>query len=209
VPRYRLAVFDSDGTLSDTLPWMRGVYNEVATSLDLRNFSPEEFERHRDLHGAELLEAAGVPLWKLPRLMSEFRRRMAEHDGSLHVFEGIPEALRRLDASGLHLAVVSSNSRANVERILGPDLSALFGHFDCGAALFGKASKIRATVRHFRVAPGESIYLGDELRDAEAARKAGVGFGAVAWGQHTLATLQGAAPDRVFQTVPDLLGLLD
>ena len=209
MPRYRLAVFDSDGTVSDTLPWMRGVYNEVAASLDLRTFTPEEFQRHRDLHGAELLEAAGVPLWKLPRVMSEFRRRMAEHEGSLRVFEGIPDVLRHLHAGGLHLAVVSSNSRANVERILGPDLAAQFGHFDCGAALFGKASRIRATVRHFRLAPRDAIYLGDELRDAEAARKAGVGFGAVAWGLHRLETLQGASPDRVFRTVPDLLGLLE
>ena len=30
MPKYRLVIFDSDGTLADTLPWMRSVFNEIA-----------------------------------------------------------------------------------------------------------------------------------------------------------------------------------
>jgi len=31
--KYRLAIFDSDGTLADTLPWMRSIFNELAEAL--------------------------------------------------------------------------------------------------------------------------------------------------------------------------------
>ena len=202
--RPSLAVFDSDGTLADTLPWMRSVYNDVARDHGLRTFTPEEFERHRDLHGRSLLDAAGVPLWKLPLLVRDIRRRMAAHEGPLHPFPGVPAMLRDLRAAGIRLAVVSSNSRANVERILGPELVDLFDLFDCGASMFGKASKLKAVLRRLGVPAAESVYLGDELRDAEAARDAGMRFAAVTWGQHRAAVLRSANPDFVFDRVAEI-----
>ncbi len=202
--RLRLAVFDSDGTLADTLPWVRSVYNDVARGHGLRTFSPEEFEQHRGLHGSSLLDAAGVPLWKLPLLVRDIRRRMAAHGGPLLPFPGVPAMLRDLRAAGFQLAVVSSNSRRNVERILGPDLVPLFALFDCGASMFGKASKLRAVLRRLGVTGGEAVYLGDELRDAEAARDAGLRFAAVTWGQHHAAVLRSATPDFVFDHVEEI-----
>lgn len=197
-------VFDSDGTLSDTLPWLRSVYNGIAAGRGLRTFSEEEFERHRDLHGRALLEAAGVPLWKLPLLMRDFRSRMESHSGPLHPFPGIPETLLRLHGGGLRLAVVSSNSRPNVERILGPEVSALFEAFECGSSLFGKASRLKSLLRRCRVGPEEAVYVGDEVRDAEAAREAGMRFAGVCWGQHRPDTLRKQVPDFLFGTVEDM-----
>ena len=49
---------------------------------------------------------------------------MQEIDPSVHLFDGIPDALARLKAGGLRLAVVSSNSLENVQRVLGPDTAA-------------------------------------------------------------------------------------
>ena len=50
--------------------------------------------------------------------------------------------------------------------------------------MFGKAAKLRQVVRQSAVPPQHAIYVGDEIRDAEAAGKAGIAFGAVLWGQH-------------------------
>jgi phosphoglycolate phosphatase len=196
--------FDSDGTLSDTLPWLRSVYNGIAAGRGLRTFSEEDFERHRDLHGRALLEAAGVPRWKLPLLMRDFRNCMESHTGPLHPFPGIPESLRQLRAAGLRLAVVSSNSRSNVERILGPGVSVLFEAFECGSSLFGKASRLRSLLRRCAVGPQEAVYVGDEVRDAEAAREAGMRFAAVCWGQNRPETLREQEPEFLFCTVADI-----
>ncbi len=202
--RYRLAIFDSDGTLSDTLPWMRSVFNELAREHGIRPVPPEEYEAFRDVHGRELLRRLEVPLWKLPVLVAAMRRRMATYDGPLHPFPGMAEALRALYGAGLQLAVVSSNSRANVERVLGPELTPLFARFDCGASLFGKASKLRAMARRLGTPASEAIYIGDEVRDAEAAREAGMAFGAVTWGQQSRAVLLAEEPTLIFEGVREL-----
>jgi len=200
----RLAIFDSDGTLADTLPWMRGVFNELADELGFRRVGEHEVDRLRHLHGTDLLRELGLPKWKLPLLVVRVRQRMAAHDGPLLPFPGIPAALERLHAAGVRLAVVSSNTRANVERVLGPETSALIAHWNCGASLFGKASKLRAVVKASGIPAAHAIYLGDELRDAEAAHAAGMAFGAVGWGQHSLEVLGTAQPAVCFSRVAEI-----
>ena len=107
--KYRLAIFDSDGTLADTQPWMRSVFNELAAEHGFQRVEPGEYERFRDLHGTALLRKLGLPLWKLPRVVSSMRRRMAEYTGKLSLFPGVSDVLTRLAAGGVQLAIVSSN----------------------------------------------------------------------------------------------------
>src|SRR5262245_3361713 len=100
---------------------MRSIFNELAEAHGFRRVEPHEYERFRDLHGVALLRALGLPLWKVPRVVNDMRRRMAKHKGTFSLFPGIGEALHRLVAGGVQLAVVSSNSRENVERVLGAE----------------------------------------------------------------------------------------
>jgi phosphoglycolate phosphatase len=131
----------------------------------------------------------------LPALVAGLRRLMAENISKFSLFDGIADSLQRLAANGVLLGVVSSNSRENVRAILGPRNAALIQHWACGASMFGKASKLRTVLRASGVTAREAIYIGDEVRDAEAAHQAGLAYGAVAWGCHRLETLraQGAA----------------
>jgi len=70
--------------------------------------------------------------------------------------------------------------------------------------MFGKAAKLRQTLRQCAVTPSEAIYIGDELRDAEAAARAGIAFGAVTWGQHRTEILSAEKPAHVFVTVQEI-----
>ena len=194
--KYRLAIFDFDGTLADTLPWMRRLYARVAKDYGLIELSPSDEDRIRDLHGRGLLKALGLPIWKVPRVMRDMRARMAAETERFALFPGIAECLHRLFDGGVRLGIVSSNSRENVERILGGELRKLIQHYDCGASMFGKASKVRRIVRSTGL--GQGIYIGDEVRDAEGAREAGVPFGAVTWGHHRLEVLAALKPAEVF-----------
>jgi len=202
--KYRLAIFDSDGTLADTLPWMRSIFNELAEEHGFRRVEPSEYHRFRDLHGRVLLRELGLPLWKLPRVMSSMRRRMARHTGTLTLFPGTGEVLRRLAAGGVQLGIVSSNARENVERVLGTANAKLIAHFACGVSMFGKAAKVREVLRRSAVERQQAIYIGDEIRDAEAASKARIAFGAVTWGQHSLAALRAQNPTIVFETIGEI-----
>ena len=51
------------------------------------------------------------------------------------------------------------------------------------------------------VRPSEVICVGDEIRDAEAARAVGAAFGAVAWGYTDLEALRAHRPEMVFECV--------
>ncbi len=201
---YRLAIFDSDGTLADTLPWMRSIFNELADEHGFKRVEPRDHERLRDLHGAVLLRELGLPLWKLPGVARSLRRRMAEYTGTLSLFPGTDDVLHRLAADGIQLAVVSSNSRANVERVLGVENARLIAHFSCGVSMFGKAARLRQVIRGSAVQRQQAIYIGHEIRDAEAAGKAGIAFGAVTWGQHSEKALRAKNPAAVFTTIQEV-----
>jgi phosphoglycolate phosphatase len=52
--------------------------------------------------------------------------------------------------------------------------------------------------------PSETICIGDELRDIEAADTAGMDSGAVAWGYALPAALQAAGPTHFFNTIDEI-----
>jgi phosphoglycolate phosphatase len=70
--------------------------------------------------------------------------------------------------------------------------------------MFGKAAKLRQTIRQCSVQPPQAVYIGDEIRDAEAAARAGIAFGAVTWGQHRTEILRAQKPAHLFTTVREM-----
>jgi phosphoglycolate phosphatase len=112
--------------------------------------------------------------------------------------------LRALSGGGVRMALVSSDSEANARRQLGEANAALFDHFACGASLFGKAAKFRHVVRLAGVDPAGAIAIGDEVRDIEAARTAGIACAAVTWGYAAPETLGALGPDMVFERMEDI-----
>lgn len=202
--RYRLAIFDFDGTLADSFPFFLGVFNSIA---DLHGFRRIDIDKAGQLrhHGMrQVMAHVGMPAWKLPAASRTFMAMMKENAGAVALFDGVAEALRHLHAQGVLLTVVSSNSEHNVRTVLGPELSALVAQFECGMSIFGKASRIRAVLKRCDVAAADAIYVGDQGLDAEASRKAGVDFGAVHWGYATIEALRLAGADVEFITPQDL-----
>lgn len=68
-------------------------------------------------------------------------------------------------------------------------------------SIFGKAVRIRKVLQQSGASPQGTIFIGDELRDLEAAQKAGIAFGAVAWGYTDVGAFQERAPQEVFSFV--------
>jgi len=207
--KYRLAIFDFDGTLADSLPWFRSVFNQVAVRYGFSTLDDSEFEALRGVSNREIVQRIGMPLWKVPLIGAHMKRLMAEDIDGIALFDGAAEMLRDLKSSGVRLALVSSNSEANIRRVLGPDNAVLIDHYGCGASIFGKAAKFRKALRQSGVLPHEAICIGDEVRDAEAARSLGIPFGAVAWGYATPELLASQAPDEMFASVGDILRVID
>src|SRR5262245_3810472 len=202
--RYRLAIFDLDGTLADSLPWFRGHVNDVADRFGFHRVAEEDIGALRRAGPREILERLRVPLWKVPRIARHMRRLKAAHLDAIPLFPGVGAMLRALKDGGLRLALVSSDTEANARAQLGPANAALFSDFACGAALFGKAAKFRRVVRRAGVPPASAIAIGDEVRDIEAARTAGIACAAVTWGYAADETLREHRPDLLLERMEDI-----
>jgi phosphoglycolate phosphatase len=199
-----LAIFDFDGTLADSFPWLASVFNGVADRYGFRRIDAAEREALRGCGSREILARLGVPSWKLPLIARHMRALKAAEAHRVPLFDGVDVLLRRLSDRGVALAIVSSDSEANVRRVLGPENAALIRWYACSASIFGKAAKIRRVLRRSGIAPGDAICIGDEVRDAEAAARAGVAFGAVPWGYARLDALTAHAPARIFGSLYEI-----
>jgi phosphoglycolate phosphatase len=111
--------------------------------------------------------------------------------------------LETLHNAGLQVAVVTSNSSDNVQRILG-ESSRYLGRIECGAPLLGKSSRFKRIAAHFGTVPEAVMCVGDELRDIQAARRAGFACGAVGWGYASPDTLCAVEPDCFFGCIEDM-----
>lgn len=204
--RPKLVIFDFDGTLADSFPWFAGVLNEVADKYGFRHVEKREVDALRGLSAREMIGHLGVPRWKVPLIANHMRRLKARQRAPL--FDGTGDMLRRLSGAGVTIAIVSSDAEANVRATLGAELSGLVSRFECGASLFGKAEKFRKVLRRTGCDPSAAIAIGDEIRDLDAARAAGIAFGAVAWGYTRADALEAQAPDEMFKSINEICGRL-
>ena len=200
---YSLVIFDLDGTLADSFPWFRRHVNGVADRFGFRRIADEDVEGLRQVNSREILVRLEVPAWKLPAIARHMRRLKGQHLKDIPLFDGADTMLRALSEAGFLLALVSSDSEANARGQLG-ELAALFSHFDCGASVFGKAAKFRRVVKRTGLKPEAVISIGDEVRDIEAARAAGIACGAVRWGFASAEALRAQGPDLTFERMEDI-----
>lgn len=206
---HRLALFDFDGTLADSQDWFLGIFDQVADRFGYRRLAPGDSERLRGLETRAILHDLGVPTWKLPTIAKHVRDLATRDIDQIRLFPGAAEMLAELKSGGVEAAVVSSNDEGNVRRVLGP-AAAHVAHFACGASLFGKAAKIRGVLKAMRADRRGAIFVGDETRDAAAARDARIDSGLVAWGYADPDFLRSLAPtlffERMEQVAPAIIG---
>jgi phosphoglycolate phosphatase len=207
VPRYRLAIFDLDGTLSDSFPWFLRVLNDVADRHGFRRVADSEIGALRGLSTRELIASLRVPFWKIPAIARDMRAMKAQALDTIPLFPGTQAMLQGLRRAGVTLALVSSDHEGNARRAL-RDTAPLFAHRACGASLFGKAAHFHRVLKATNIAPHEAIAIGDETRDAEAAARAGIAFGAVTWGYASAQALAAHAPQETFRTMDEIAARL-
>jgi phosphoglycolate phosphatase len=202
--RYKLVIFDFDGTLADSFPWFCRILNEVADRFGFRRTEPHEIDALRTLGARDLMRHFGIPAWKMPFIAHHVRKRKSRELGETRLFDGVDRMLRELSDAGIGLALVTSNSEPNARAILGAENAVLIGPYECGVSMFGKASRFRMVLRRTGIQAANAICIGDEIRDLEAARQEGIAFGAVTWGYTIPDALIACSPAVVFRSVGEI-----
>lgn len=201
---YRLVIFDFDGTLADSMGWMAELLNAMAPRHGYRQVGPKELEELRGLGNREIISRLGVQTWRLPFIAADARKRSAEAADRIQLFEGAADLLAELASSRIEVAIVSSNSEATIRRILGPANAGHVNHYRCGTSLFGKAPELKRLARRLALEPRSVLCVGDETRDIDAARAAGLPAAAVTWGSARPGILRDYKPDFIANSFAEL-----
>jgi phosphoglycolate phosphatase len=194
-----LVIFDFDGTVADSFAASMAAYNRVAPQLRLRHVTPAEVPGLRRMSPGQVMQALGVPMWKVPRLMIALRADLIEHFDSVKPVAGIVQAVRDLDRAGHHLAIVTSNSLGNVRGFLVRHGLDCFPSVVAGASIFGKSHRLRRLLKAARLDGARAVYVGDTTPDIRAAREAGTAAVAVTWGYSDREPLATEAPDAIVE----------
>lgn len=201
-----LLIFDFDGTLADTLETALKIYNEIAGEYGLKEVSKEEVEELRKLNTRALLDRMGVSRLMAVKLAARIRLHLSKRIDDVPLMPGAEAMIRKLHGAGFGLGILSSNAADNVRHLLRRhDLEGCFRFIEAGASVFGKGSRLRRILKRERREAPAVIYVGDETRDMEAARQAGIHGVAVCWGANGRETMLTEDPDFCVDTPEELV----
>ncbi len=203
----KTVIFDFDGTIADSLGLVVEIYRQLTN--DTRQLTSAEYEALRKLPAQKVARSIGVPLWRIPFLVRKGRKIMHSRLSEVQVFEGLPQALERLQEQGYALRIVTSNSVENVQKFLNEhDLSEYFSDIVGDVGLFNKAKVLRKIIKNDRLDAVQSYYVGDEARDIVASKKAGIRIVSVAWGYNHEDLLRDLQPYAIARTPHELVNII-
>ena len=127
-----LAIFDFDGTIADSAAWFGNALNELARHNGFREVSAEQREMLRGRSTREIFAYLGIPSWKLPLVVRQLREIAARDVEQISIFPWVPDVLAALRSRGISIAIVSSNTRANIRRVLGTEVASMIDQFGTG-----------------------------------------------------------------------------
>ncbi|MDQ8022771.1 MAG: HAD-IA family hydrolase [Moraxellaceae bacterium] len=184
--------FDLDGTLADTAPDLAGALNRVRAedgkpAVPLEELRPYTSQGVRGLIGAAYgwtSDHADYPAIA-DRMLAHYAANICEQS---RLFSGVPELLDALEERRLAWGIVTNKHARFTQplvRALALDVRARSIVSGDTAALPKPApDPLLHAARESGVAPTASLYIGDDPRDVEAARAAGMRSLAVTWGYH-------------------------
>lgn len=208
MPPYRLAMFDFDGTLADSVDWFAATLRDITPRYRLTPLDDAQLQALRGLDARTIMQRLGLPWWKLPMVTREMRRRMRGDIAGIVPFDGVDALLAALKAQGVATAIVTSNSPGNVRAVLGERTMAHVDALEGDISIFGKPARLRKLLKRFDCAPCDAVYIGDEIRDAQAASALGMDFIGVGWGYTRTDALQAHARHKVCADSHQLLTTL-
>ena len=188
----RAVLFDLDGTFADTAPDLARALNRVRAEEGLAPLPPA-IARPYTSSGARGLLKAGFGIAPGSENYAALRDRfLGFYEEELCVetrlFDGIPELLAKITVRKLPWGIVTNKGKRFTEpllRSLAVDhLAACVVSGDSTAHVKPHPAPLLRAASLLKLPPQNCIYIGDDLRDAQAAHAAGMHFVAAGWGYH-------------------------
>jgi phosphoglycolate phosphatase len=190
VPLIRAVLFDLDGTLADTAGDLAGALNTLRAEHSLAALPLEQMRPHTS-SGARGMLKAGFDMEPEDARYLTLRERFLDlYAAALCVhtrlFDGMPELLGELERRAIAWGIVTNKPR----RFTDPLVQALELHRRAACVVSGDTTAkpkpapepLFYAAQAMRIAPEACLYVGDDLRDVQSARSAGMPVVAAGWG---------------------------
>lgn len=188
------------------MPVALDIFHEIVPNMHITD---EEIAQLKNMSSREILKYSGIPVWRLPRLLLKGKKILSQRLDQLKVFKGIPEVVKKLHDTGHQLSVVSSNSEENIRTIFKREkIENCFDGIYGNVGLFNKARVFKVVRKDQKASVKDTIYIGDETRDIEAAHKSGLPIISVTWGYNGEEILRKYKPEFLVHTPKELLATL-
>ncbi|HTS20219.1 MAG TPA: HAD-IA family hydrolase [Casimicrobiaceae bacterium] len=208
-PRFRLLVFDWDGTLADSTAIIASAIQKACFDLGLPVPAEAAARYVIGLGLADALRhvAPALAAEDYPRLSERYRQHYLARDPEIPLFGGAREMLDELDARGHLLAIATGKSRVGLARALASQrLEHRFSASRCGDEGFPKPhpDMLFALMERCGVEAAETLMIGDTSHDLELARNAGASAVAVSYGAHGADGLAALSPLAMVASIAEL-----
>jgi N-acetyl-D-muramate 6-phosphate phosphatase len=183
-------LFDFDGTFADTAPDLAAAVNAMRTERGMQPLSAAAVRPYASMGARGLLRIGFGMTPEHPDYLAmrdEFLERYAEAI-CVHtrLFPGMAALLEKLNARRIAWGIVTNKATRFTSRLV-EELGVAPACVVCGDStphLKPHPAPLLLAAQHLHLAPGECIYVGDDLRDIQAARAAGMRCVAVDYGYH-------------------------
>lgn len=213
--KYKLVIFDLDGTILDTLEDLKISVNFALKNNALPERTQEEVRRFVG-NGIRLLIERAVPENTDPavtdKVFSDFKEHYAVHSmDNTKPYDGINSLLESIRKENVKTAVVSNKADFAVQKLI----KLLFdGYFDFVLGERADINKkpapdmVNEAIKHCGVLPEESVYVGDSEVDIETAKNSGLDCIIVDWGYRDKDFLRESGAEKIVSSVDELFSVL-
>ena len=207
-------LFDLDGTLADTAVDLGAALNHLRVKENLAPLALPEFRPYASSGARGLLKVGFGLLPEDSRYESMRNAFLDFYEANICVetrlFPGMPELLDAIERRGLRWGVVTNKSRRFTPRVLAAlEVDTRAACIVCGDStphLKPHPASLQLAARELALDPAECVYVGDDLRDMQAARAAGMQSVAAGWGYGE--ALESWKADRMATQPTDLIPTL-
>jgi HAD superfamily hydrolase (TIGR01549 family) len=205
----KVIIFDFDGTLADTIDILLSITNRLSAEFGFKSATKEELAQLSNLNSWQILQYSGISIFKFPLLIRRLKAELHSEVPHIQLFPGIKEVLLELKKRGFQLGIITSNSRENVLGALEKNgLQDTFTFIYSGST-FGKHKVINKWLRIENIHTEKVVYVGDEIRDIDAAKKTGIKVIAVGWGFNSQEALAAQNPDFLIERPQELIEIMN
>lgn len=200
----KVAIFDFDGTLANSVDLIVELYNNNASKYGYEPISPKEFPDLRRMGYRQAMEHKGIKWRKLPRMVMHLGKEMRTRMTEVKPYNGVQDVLKDLQKHDYMIGILTSNHASLVQDFLREHNFPPLDFIVSERAVFGKDKALSKIMKRYALIPDQIVYIGDEPRDVVACRKAQIAVVGVTWGLGGKEGFESAPPDKLVTTMPEL-----